>query len=72
MELLKKVMVYREAEPYEVVETCSVCGSIFKPSLDDILPYNMPKDVIGCYGVVECPVCGSKHVCTQGPISEGE
>ena len=38
MELLKKVMVYREAEPYEIVETCSVCGSIFKPSLDDILP----------------------------------
>lgn len=70
MELLKKVMVYREAEPYEVVETCSTCGSIFKPSLDDILPYDIPKDVIGCYGVVECPVCGNKHICTQGPISD--
>lgn len=72
MELLKKVIVYREAEPYEVVETCPICGSIFKPSLDDILSYDIPKDVIGFYGVVECPVCLNKHICTQGPISDDE
>ena len=72
MELLKKIMVYRNPEPYEVVETCSVCGSIFKPSRSDLLPYDLPEDVIGCYGVVECPVCGNKHICTQGFVGEDE